>query len=191
MKVVQMADVKKLAYVGRQPGLTADPRDSDAWFTPAHFIEKARRSMGVIDLDPFSSEEANRVVQAKRIFTKEDSAFGRRWSELGKVTVFMNPPYGRGLVNKAVDQFLACYYDGQVSKAVVLVNNATETAWFQSLAEACDALCLVGKRISFYNTDGKAVSGNTRGQVFLYYDVRGVEAFKQEFSSVGRVFANG
>ena len=88
-------------------------------------------------------------------------------------------------------QFLSVYYGGQISRAVVLVNNATETAWFQALAEASDAICLVNRRIAFYSTDGKEASGNTRGQVFLYFDVRGVESFVEAFKSTGRVFTNG
>lgn len=183
---MSIADRNKLAYVGSKDGRGG--RDSDSWFTPIEYVEMARLVMGRIDLDPFSSDEANKVVRATRIFTVEDSAIGRGWCDYGRVNVWMNPPYGRGIINKAVDQFLAVYMDGQVDKAVVLVNNATETQWFQALITQADAMCLVNKRISFYNTDGKEVSGNTRGQIFLYFDVDGVSNFDKEFSRIGRVF---
>lgn len=175
---------KLLAYVGSQPGTRA--MDRDAWFTPADLVERARRTMGGIDLDPFSCEAANRVVKAKRFFSEEDSAFGRDWSAIGKVTVFINPPFGRGIMDRACRAFLEKWAAGQISKAVVLVNNATETAWFQSLLKECGAICLVSSRIAFYNDDGKAVSSNTRGQVFLYFG-QGVRHFTEQFSDIGVV----
>jgi predicted RNA methylase len=142
--------------------------------------------MGSIDLDPFSCAEANKSVRARRFFSKEESAIGRPWCAHGKVTVFMNPPYGRETLRPAIRAFLDAWLDGQISQAIVLVNNATETQWFQSLADECAAMCLVAKRIAFYNTDGKECSGNTRGQIFLYFG-HDKKRFKIEFSLIGVV----
>ena len=177
-------DSASLAYIGQKPG-TQVP-DSDAWFTPGEFIERVRRCMGSIDLDPISCAEANVTIRARVFFSKEDSAIGRPWCTHGKLTVFINPPYGRGTLRPALRAFLDAWFDGQISQAVVLVNNATETQWFQSLAQECSALCLAAKRIAFYNTDGKECSGNTRGQVFLYFG-HDKKRFKAEFSLVGVV----
>jgi hypothetical protein len=42
------------------------------WFTPGDYIEKARRVLGVIDIDPASCAEAQQVVKAGCFFSKND-----------------------------------------------------------------------------------------------------------------------
>lgn len=171
-----------LGYIGRKPG--EDLADSNAWFTPIEFVERVRRCLVRIDLDPFSCAAANAIIHASRFFSEGDSAIGRSWCNHGKVTVFMNPPYGKKILKPAIGTFLSAWFDGQISQAIVLVNNATETQWFQSLAQECDSMCLVAKRIAFYNLDGKECSGNTRGQIFLYFG-HDKKRFKAEFSPIG------
>lgn len=180
------ADSKKLGYIGAVP-LSGELsiRDSDSWFTPKKYIELVNQSIGSIDLDPFSSVQANEIIGAKRFFDEHTDAFKQTWFD-NTGTVFMNPPYSRQLINAAVDLFIQNWQQGAISQGVVLVNNATETKWFQQLLSQSSAICLVSKRIAFENRDGKHVSGNTRGQVFLYFGGR-VACFKKTFASVGVV----
>lgn len=181
------ADPKKLGYVG---SVTRSSRDSDAWFTPEKYLAAARKVLGnKISLDPFSSAEANKVVKAERFFTEKDNAFKREWfpnevSDGQERTVWMNPPYGGGLVSDAVNLFLNEYEVGSFSRGIILVNNATETKWFQRALPIASALTLTDHRISFWNSDGKAISGNTRGQAFLYFGDN-PEYFIQIFSAFG------
>lgn len=177
------ADREKLAYIGAKPG--APSRDSDSWYTPSFYTELAREVMGGIDLDPFSSEEANKFVKATRYFDTTSNAFKQQWFE-SNGTVFMNPPYGRTLINPSINIFIDNWLNDSISQAVVLVNNATETKWFQLLLRNAAAICLASKRISFTAIDGKSVSGNTRGQVFLYFGPN-VNRFKTKFKDVGVV----
>lgn len=187
----QPANVNRLAYIGRKPGTYA--RDSDAWYTPKSYVDAARRVMGGIDLDPFSSEEANATVRATLIFTEKLSAFDCPWRTLRMaqeypegLRVWMNPPYSAGLIQRAAAVFLEARAAGHISQAVVLVNNSTETQWFKALREAAEAVCMTTHRIAFEAADSKRVSGNTRGQVFFYFGTAAqAEAFSVEFSAFG------
>lgn len=177
------ADSNRLGYIGSVPG--SEKRDSDSWFTPPEYTESARIVLGGIGLDPFTSEEANRTVQAKQILTIDDDAFEEPWPVVG--SVFMNPPYGRGLCARAIETFIAEYQNGAFKRGIVLVNNATDTKWFDALVEHASAVCFTDHRIAFYNVDGKHVSGNTRGQAFVYFG-NDTSLFAAEFRQHGNVF---
>ncbi|MEI6895931.1 MAG: DNA N-6-adenine-methyltransferase [Psychromonas sp.] len=163
------ANVNNLAYIGSKPGAGNSERDSDAWFTPKIYTKMVKDVLGLIELDPFSSDFGNSYVEAKRYINIEQDAFEAPWFDNEAGSVFMNPPYGRGLVNKAVDIFIENWVKGNITEAIVLVNNATETKWFHALLKESASICLPVGRIAFENNDGKNVSGNTRGQVFLYF----------------------
>lgn len=186
------ADPKKLGYVGSQPG----SRDSNSWFTPATYIEAARKALGgKITLDPFSSDKANQVVKAKRFFTESDNAFEQNWKKAlktsaGQGTLFMNPPYSGALCSQAVNRVLDEWEAGTFSAGVFLVNNSTETKWFQRALRQANGICLTDHRISFWNADGKTMSGNTRGQAFFYFGTD-FKKFKEAFSGLGTVIQLG
>lgn len=161
------ADITRLGYIGRRPG--AEKRDADSWFTPDLYLDSVRAVLGSIDLDPFSSEVANRTVKAAHIFTLEKSAFDHPWNVCDNVRVFMNPPYSMGACGRAVNRFIDEYHSHHVAEGIVLVNNATDTKWFHALIKYCDAVAFTDHRISFWNDDRKDASGNTRGQAFFYF----------------------
>lgn len=175
------ADPKRLGYVGSTPGA----RDSNAWFTPSKYIESARTALGgTIALDPFSSKDANKVVKAVKFYTEEDDAFIQPWNA---DSIFMNPPYSGKLCSEAVAKFLDEFEAKSFKKGVFLVNNATETKWFQRALGIANAVCFTNHRISFWNSDGKAMSGNTRGQAFFYFGTetsKFIEEFKQHGSAI-------
>ena len=176
------ADVNRLGYIGRTP--TERPRDADSWFTPGKYIDSVRQVMTGIDLDPFTSDKANEIVRASHIFTLENSAFENEWNVEEHVRVFMNPPYSSGLCGRAIAQFIEQHEAMRFSEGIVLVNNATDTRWFRALISRCSAVCFTDHRISFWNTDRKNVSGNTRGQAFFYFGRR-ITKFKNTFATHG------
>jgi hypothetical protein len=59
-------------------------------FTPPDIVDRARRALDGIDLDPASCEEAQRYIQAAAYFTAEQDGFVRPWTG----NVFLNPPGG-------------------------------------------------------------------------------------------------
>ncbi|MGB5445461.1 MAG: DNA N-6-adenine-methyltransferase [Psychromonas sp.] len=177
------ANANKLAYIGSKPGINNSDRDSDIWFTPEKYTKMVREVLGGIDLDPFSSAVGNQYVQANRYITVEEDAFEQVWFE-NKGSVFMNPPYARGLVNRAISAFISYWKAHHITEAIILVNNATETQWFQNALKSSSAICLPSRRIAFENNDGKHVSSNTRGQVFLYFGDNSAH-FKDVFNRIG------
>lgn len=185
------ASVSNLAYCGRQPGTTV--RDSDTWYTPPQYIASARQVMGSIDLDPFSSDDANLIVKARYYFTAATSAFERPWRNAARkrsyphgLNVWMNPPYSVTLLSRALQAFVQHWTAGDIAQAIVLVNNCTETQWFKAMRAASQAVCFPTSRIAFLAPDGKQVSGNTRGQVFFYYGApEGSERFTACFATYG------
>jgi len=179
------ADADHMAYVGAKPGSPA--RNPNDWHTPVEFIEAARKVMGSIDLDPFSSVQANSRVNAAHFFTQADDAFETSWARHDIRTVWMNPPYSKGLAGQAVQRFIEQYDYGAFEQAIVLMNAGTDTAWYHDMINrAAVVTCLTKGRISFEDAGGKASSGNTKGQVFFYIGKR-VQKFRQIFRQFGAV----
>lgn len=154
------------------------------WYTPARYVDAAREVLGEIDLDPASSAEANATVRARRFFALSDDGLKRSWS--GKV--FLNPPYGlsdEGRSNQGIwcGALIERHRSKSVKEAVLLVNAATDSSWFQALWDF--PLCFVAHRIQFRGPEGKG-SQPTHGNVFAYFGRR-VESFAQRFAEFGRI----
>ena len=153
------------------------------WYTPPEIIELARKSMGSIDLDPASSETAQNTVGASEYFTIEDDGLSQRWSG----NVWLNPPYSSDLVGRFTTKLREELETGDVTQAVLLVNNATETTWFQSVGVACDAMCLLAGRVKFLDSTGEPAKTPLQGQAVLYFGRRS-RTFCNQFSDVGLIF---
>ncbi len=64
--------------------------ETNEHYTPVYISGMARHVMGAIDLDPASNSVANQLVQATKIYAREDNGYPQNWS--GRV--FLNPPGG-------------------------------------------------------------------------------------------------
>jgi phage N-6-adenine-methyltransferase len=161
-------------------GRTVKPyTGDDEWYTPAEYIERVRRVLGGIDLDPASNERAQQIVQAGTFFTKADDALMQDWH--GRV--WLNPPYSKGLLYQFVSKMIHEVKSKRTTAAIMLLNNFTDADWFQLACSICAAICFPRGRIYFKNASGK-IDRPLNGQAFFYYGGN-VDSFCSEFSSVG------
>lgn len=164
----------KTPHVARNAG-------NNEWYTPNAYIEAARKVLPVIDLDPATSPIANQTVKAKKIFTVDDDGLKHGW----RGNVWMNPPYASDLIGQFAAKLAQHFACGEVVQAIVLVNNATETGWFQLLAEQASAICFPKSRVRFLDPEGNP-GAPLQGQALLYLG-GAPEQFVQAFSDFGFV----
>lgn len=169
---------RRAAMAEEKEGQNVQQSMSSEHYTPAKYIDSARRVMDGIDLDPASCPEANEVVKATRFYSRKDDGLGQSWP--GRV--WLNPPYGR-IVGSFIGKLSEELASGSTTEAVVLVNaHCTDTSWFQFLWNG--TLCFTDHRINFYGDDDRG--GSTHGSVFVYFGENDT-AFAEEFSQYGAV----
>lgn len=148
---------------------------NNEWYTPKSIIEAAIKVMGEITLDPATSELANKTVNAKNIFTAEDNGLEKPWSG----NVWLNPPYSADLIGQFAEK--AVKERPNYEQIIVLVNNATETEWFNKFVSIATAVCFPRSRVKFYKPDGN-IGAPLQGQAIIYCgskDSLFVETFKE------------
>jgi ParB family chromosome partitioning protein len=142
----------------------ANNSGNNEWYTPPMFVEAARAVMGSIDTDPASSEVANRTVKAGQYFDAAANGLSQAWAG----NVWMNPPYAQPLIAEFAGALCRKYKAKEIAQACVLVNNGTETGWFQTLLDVASAVCLVKTRIKFLDMEGKPSGAPLQGQAIIY-----------------------
>jgi phage N-6-adenine-methyltransferase len=158
-----------------------DFNGNNEWYTPAPYIELARRVMGGIDLDPASCEHAQKTVQATRFYTEADDGLSKPWN--GRV--WLNPPYAQPAIEQFIGK-LVHEVEERLAAAILLTNNSTDTGWFHQAAGASSAICFTKGRIRFETAEGLTPQSPAMGQAFFYFGAE-YQKFAREFSSVGLV----
>jgi len=169
------AVLKKIEEV-KKPHVAFNTGNNE-WYTPKEIIEAARQAMGSIDVDPASSEIANQVVKATEYYTAETNGLDKKLHG----NVWMNPPYSSELIGKFVSKIVDERDDYE--QAVVLVNNATETEWFNKLVSVATAVCFPKSRVKFYMPEGKT-GAPLQGQAIIYIG-NNVCEFMTAFQNIG------
>jgi hypothetical protein len=170
--VVSMSEALKIAHVSHNSG-------ENEWYTPASYIEAARSVMGGIDTDPASCAQANATVKADKYYDSKADGLTKKWH--GRV--FMNPPYAQPLIANFAKAVAAKFSNKEITEAIVLVNNATETEWFDCMVKFASAVCFPRARVKFVNKDGK-LGAPLQGQAILYFGNK-ADKFIKQFNTFG------
>jgi len=151
------------------------------WYTPSEYIAIAKEVMGGVDTDPASTEKAQETVQAACYYTQEEDGLSKEW----RGRVWLNPPYAQPLIELFACKMIDEYQEGFVTEGMVLVNNATETKWFQLLLHNSDAVLFPFNRVRFLTPEG--VPGSPlQGQALIYFGCD-INAFKDACLDKGEV----
>lgn len=172
--IVSRTAVLKKIDEAKKPHVSYNSGDNE-WYTPAEYIEAARQVMGAIDLDPATSEQANKTVKASTYYTEEVNGLEQEW--FGRI--WMNPPYSTNLIKEFVEKLVSSDFE----EAVVLVNNATETAWFRTLIDNAQAVVFPTGRVRFEKGNGEKGSP-LQGQAVIYFGDK-VDSFFGAFGKFG------
>lgn len=151
------------------------------WYTPKEIIEAARKLMITIDVDPASSDVANQIIKANKYYTIEDDGLNQEW----RGNVWMNPPYSQPMVTQFCNLLVEKYVMSEINQACVLVNNATETDFYQNMMKHCKAICFIKGRVKFIDEEG-STGAPLQGQTILYFGDN-VKDFSFIFSEFGVV----
>lgn len=153
---------------------------NNEWYTPLKYLDAATAVMGRIDLDPASSPEANKNVKADKFYSIDDSGLTHKWH--GRV--WMNPPYAGDLIGAFCSKLAEHIGSGEVTEAIVLVNNATETSWFGKLVGVSSAIVFPDSRVKFLDQQGNATGAPLQGQAIIYSG-KNIKKFFDNFSKFG------
>jgi len=173
----------RLKYLSKGSAHVSHATGESEWYTPFSYIEAIHRTMGGIDVDPASTEEANKIIKAKIFYTKKDNGLNKTW----RGNVFMNPPYAQPLIVNFCKAFVDKFHLREIKQGCVLVNNATETGWFQELLKKCVGVCFPKSRIRFVDKDMVIRDGSPlQGQAILYFGGN-TKGFEAEFAKFGTI----
>lgn len=133
-------------------------------YTPLIYIEAARKVLKRIDLDPATSEFGQGRVKAQKYYTAKDNALTKDW--IGKI--WMNPPYSQPLIYDFIKKAVSEYQKKNITEAIILTNNYTDTQWFHLIESVSSLLCFTKGRIKFEKEDG-SIAQAMNGQTFFYW----------------------
>lgn len=160
-------------------GHRAQGTGQNEWFTPDIHIQAARDVMGEIDLDPATSEAAQKRIQAKQYFTPRENGLERDWT--GRI--WLNPPYSKPNITNFSVKMCTEVEAGRTSEAIMLAHAYTDTSWFHQVEKKAALICFTKGRIGFEEDDGH-VAAPTQGQCFFYFG-KNLENFRGIFKQFG------
>ena len=118
------------------------------WATPQDFFDKLDWRFGPFDLDPCATPHNTKCVN---FYTEAEDGLSKDWSGH---TVFVNPPYGRG-IDKWIQKGYNTAKDG-VSKVVMLIPARTDTKYWHDYVMNASEVYFIRGRLKFGNNSNSA-----------------------------------
>ena len=119
--------------------------NKDDWETPKELYETLDKEFH-FNLDPCCSKD---TAKCDRFYTIEDDGLAKDWTGC----VFMNPPYGRQIINwvkKAKEE------SDKGATIVCLVPARTDTKWWHTYCMKSAEIRLLTRRLTFEGANNKA-----------------------------------
>ena len=157
------------------------------WYTPDYVfqvITELLESEFPIELDMYSSEQANRRVKANFFFSEENlfdvDTVVEKWGG-SKINGWCNPPYlGHKWPNQAVENIIECQKHNVFGNLFLIMNANMETAYSQLAMRHAQYLFFFNKRLSFIDArTGEPKKNNNKGQALYYF---GDKELSQQFT---------
>lgn len=120
--------------------------DKDDWETPKYLYNKLNEEFN-FTLDPCCTIHTKKC---EKYFTIEDDGLIQPWFG----TVFMNPPYGRGISKWMEKAKYEC--DNNNVTIVCLVPARTDTKWWHNYSMKSSEIRFLSKRLTFEGANNKA-----------------------------------
>ena len=115
------------------------------------------------DLDPCATPHN---TKCKQFFTREDDGLLQGWRKFG--AVYINPPYGRGLlepwVNKAIIE-----HSGRGPTCVMLLPSRTGQDWFDRCLRRAHEIRFMRGRVDFVPPPGVKASSNREDSIVVVF----------------------
>jgi len=92
---------------------------------PIDVVKAARSVLGSIDLDPYSTKDINRLVEAARYYDRDEMSLEdiihRHWEVPGEKRVFVGAPTGAALTRRLLNKTLHEYRAGSINHAILWI----------------------------------------------------------------------
>ena len=129
---------------------------------------------------PLTEIAAVALTEEQQAAVAREHAKAKPW----RGRVYLNPPYKQPDIDRFCEKFARHAQAGDI-KGIVLVNNATDTRWFATLASVATAFCFPGFRCRYWQPD-RDTSTALQGQAIVYAGPDHA-AFCERFAPLGLV----
>ena len=120
---------------------------SNEWATPQPFFNKLDQKFN-FTLDPCATKT---TAKCKKFYTSKEDGLSKSWQ--GE-TVFVNPPYGRG-IDKWIEKGYNTSMDGK-AKVVMLIPARTDTKYWHNYVMRASEVYFVKGRLKFGDSTNSA-----------------------------------
>ena len=158
------------------------------WNTPPKYVDRIKEMLGKIELDPCSNDLS--IVGAETEFILPTDGLSMEWNYK---TIYVNPPYGRGGLNKTTIKDWVTKSNETFKKyhneILMLIPVATNTSHYKEVIfKESTGLCfLEDTRLKFMINGEVSKKGSPMSCAIIYWG-KDYDKFEEVFSKNGKCF---